>query len=86
MRDANLLECSTYKIEDRNVIVKRVLAALLADPACRYGFRGPWAKLTDDEQANWESRELLASIQRSFPVSDILPTTLMISSDDLQGV
>ena len=71
---ANLLECPRYKIEDRKTIVSRVLDALLANPDCRYSTRGGWVKLTADEQANWEARELLAGIKRSFPVTCDTPS------------
>ena len=73
MRDANLLNCPTYKIEDRKNIVARVLGALLADPDCRYAFHGRWSNAwvppTADELANGEARETLVHILRSFPVT-----------------
>ena len=69
MSDANLLTCPMYKIEDRKAIVVRVLDALLAGPDCRYDFKGPWKKLTPDEQANWDARQSLVQIKQTFPMA-----------------
>jgi hypothetical protein len=68
MRTANLLECPTYKLEDRRTILLRVLGALLTDPDCRYDFKGGWRQLTADEHGNWEARELLIQLIHTFPV------------------
>ena len=65
----NLLTCPTYKIEDRKTILNQVLDALLADPDCRYEFKGEWKQLTAGEQANWDARQSLTQIKQTFPAS-----------------
>ena len=73
-QQGNLLSCPMFKIEDRKIMVTRVLDALLADPDCRYNLgRGTWRQMTADETANWEARELLVQIKRTFPVSTDVP-------------
>ena len=73
MSTANLLDCPTYKLDDRREIITRVIDALFADPDCRYEFHGPWSGSwtapNHDQVANWEARELLLQIRRTFPTN-----------------
>lgn len=63
-----LYRASTFKIEDRKAIVIRALQALLDSPDCRYKTES-WRKLTPEEQSNWDARETMVAIQKTFPVS-----------------
>lgn len=67
------LDLPTYKIEDRREILERVLQALLADPDCFYPVRGALKSLTPDEIANWEARESIMTLKRTFKVASDVP-------------
>lgn len=62
-----LFRAPTFKIEDRRQLAMRVLDALHRDKDCRYKAFGEWQKLTAEETANWEARETLAKILKTFP-------------------
>lgn len=73
---ANLLECPIRRIEDRKNIARRVFDALMADPDARLDFRTPWRSFTEDETANWISREHFAALIYTFQpisISDLGP-------------
>lgn len=62
-----LFRAPTFKVEDRRQLTLRVLGALLLDKDCRYKAFGEWQKLTPEETANWEARETLIKILKTFP-------------------
>jgi hypothetical protein len=62
----NLINCPTYKIDDRKAILARTLVALQADEDCRFGFKGEWRKLSTEEQANWDARETVNRLLQEF--------------------
>jgi hypothetical protein len=82
---ANLLEHPTYKIEDRRRILLRILAALLADPDCRYDFKSAW-KYVEDEHANWDARESVIRLLRTFPVPTDNPPPAEIEPPDGEAI
>lgn len=67
MSHSNVADAPMFKITDRDILRKRILGALLADPDCRYTFRGDWKPLTADEQANWDARTSLSGSTASTP-------------------
>jgi hypothetical protein len=66
----NLANAPTFKLIDRRAILSRVLEALQNDPACRWNFKGPWARLTLDEQANWDARSTIGALLSDIPRPD----------------
>ena len=71
---ANLLEAPSYKVEDRRAILKRVLAFLLKSDDCRYNFKGPWVRLTPEEEGNWQARCAVVHCLEALPApSTALP-------------
>lgn len=75
---ANLLDCPTYKIEDRREILDRVLRALQDDPNCYHAVRGGWRRLTPDEAANWDARESITGLRSTFKVASDEPPVVEI--------
>lgn len=75
----NLDKAPTHKIEDRKAILLRVLDALLADPDCRYDFRG-FYRQTADETANWEARQTISQLSQTFKVATHEPPITKIEA------
>jgi hypothetical protein len=76
--EANLLNAPTFKISDRKVIVNRVHEALLADPDCRYDFKGMWLP-THAELGNWEARQHCLVVSQSYtPAEPDSPSSLVV--------
>lgn len=63
---SNILLAPTHKISERRAILFRVLDALLADPNCRYDFRGLY-KVSADEEINWQARQTICGLIHTFP-------------------
>ena len=70
---SNILLAPTHKISERRAILFRTLDALLADPDCRYDFWGLY-KVSADEEVNWQARETICGIIRTFPSEKIRDT------------
>lgn len=68
MSDAvgNILNCPTFRIDDRKVILARVYRALFEDPDCRVEFKGLQHAYTKDETANWTARETVVRLLREI--------------------
>lgn len=62
----NLINCPTYKIEDRKAILERTYRALFEDPDCRVEFKGLQQAYTKDETANWVARETIVRLLQEF--------------------
>lgn len=64
----NIFDAPTFKLSDRKALVSRVHAALIADPNCRFDFKGPFRAPTADEFGNWEARQHFLKVSLAFPV------------------
>jgi hypothetical protein len=71
LTEANLCNRPMFKIEDRKVMVQRVHAALLADPDCRYDFKGLW-QYTPEEFGNWAARQHFLQVSMSYTTAESL--------------
>lgn len=67
--------------EDGRKILLRVLGALLLDEHARWDFKSPWRQLSVDEDANWQSRETIHILLRTFPSPKISLTTDSVTDD-----
>lgn len=79
---ANILDSPTYKLEDRRTILERVHQALLDNPDCYHSVRGGWKALTPDETANWEARESIMALKRTFKVASDEPPEIEPQHDE----